>query len=255
MPTPSIGRETFPWAWYKLCQLWIIVAVGSLVMVMVVWIMIFIENTHCFQTTMHHYMGNTEARYGGDINSGYVDLTNIPKHLGGVVFTAIFDLAMLMFCAIALASEVYWKYAMGRQVLQMYYSDGLYDDAKFEKLKYLFLIANAFLKLFIVAATGSESWYGLNPNEASLRTDTFCLYATFILLGSIPFTIIAQMFNIMELRRGPFNEAQKAMKKDLEAQKAAAAEYKKERDALKKAAEKAAEKAAKKATKENKVGS
>lgn len=53
------------------------------------------------------------------------------------------------------------------------------------------LQANAFLKLFIVAATGSQTYTGLYPDNKQVDTPLFCLYATMILLCSIPLTLIS----------------------------------------------------------------
>lgn len=46
------------------------------------------------------------------------------------------------------------------------------------------------LKLFIVAATGSQSWVGVSADNTGIQTDNdlekFCLYATFTMLCNTP---------------------------------------------------------------------
>lgn len=59
------------------------------------------------------------------------------------------------------------------------------------------LQANAFLKLFIVAATGSQTYTGLYPDNKQVDTPLFCLYATMILLCSIPLTLIALFVSLV----------------------------------------------------------
>lgn len=59
------------------------------------------------------------------------------------------------------------------------------------------LQANAFLKLFVVAATGSQTYTGLYPDNKHVDTPLFCLYATMILLCSIPLTLIALFVSIL----------------------------------------------------------
>ncbi|WVQ80938.1 hypothetical protein IAT38_003045 [Cryptococcus sp. DSM 104549] len=197
MAAEWLGPATFPKLWMYICKLWVIVALGALVMPLVVWIMIFIENTKTFSDTMDHYLGNDQAVYDridGDPNAGYVGDTNIPKHLGGVVFAAALDVAMWVLILLSICADLFWKFPVCKQFLDAFWTAGLQDGRGLPEIEYYFLVANAFLKLFIVAATGSQTYTGLYPDNDQVDTPLFCLYATMILLGTIPFTIIALFF-------------------------------------------------------------
>ncbi|RXK39077.1 hypothetical protein M231_03582 [Tremella mesenterica] len=202
------GKSFFPRIWMMLCNLWLIVAVGALVMNFVVWLMIIIKNTRIFQDELGTYLGNDKALYGGSPESGYVDNTNIPKHLGGVVFAAVLAIAMMIFILIALAADVFIKTEVAVKFLSAFFTDGLYTtETDLLKIEFFFLIANAFLKLFIVVVTGSESYIGLETVGApEIDTPLFCLYAVMILLGSIPITVIAEIFIISDKRRPAANK-------------------------------------------------
>ncbi|KAK4689396.1 hypothetical protein P7C73_g705, partial [Tremellales sp. Uapishka_1] len=183
-----INGRSFPDLWMSICKLWMIVAVGALIMPAIVWILIFTENTHTFQEVMGHYLGNNLWDYPGDPGCGYVDATNIPKHLGGVVFTAVFDLGMLTLIFLSICADLFWRFEILHHILEAFWAVGVWDDRDLLSIEYFFLIANAFLKLFIVAATGSQTYTGIYPDFKGLDTPLFCLYATMILLCSIPFT-------------------------------------------------------------------
>ncbi|WWC58159.1 uncharacterized protein I303_100695 [Kwoniella dejecticola CBS 10117] len=224
MAVSFVGRGMWPKIFLKICKLWVyIVAVGCLVMPLVVWIIIFIENTKCFSDTMGHYLGNDQWVYDqmdGDPNAGYVGNTNIPKHLGGPVFAAAFDVAMWIIILIAICADLFWKFPICRQFLESMWADGLYytPDKTFKDIEFFFLVANAFLKIFIVVATGSQTYTGLYPkqDEPQLDTPLFCLYATLCLAGSIPFTIIALFYILHGMKM-------KEYKDELAAAEAAAA--------------------------------
>ncbi|WWD22536.1 hypothetical protein CI109_107029 [Kwoniella shandongensis] len=186
-----LGPTLFPRILMHIIRLWFVVALGCLIMVLIVWIMIFIENTKTFSDTMHHYLGNDQNVYDSfdyDHNAGYVSNTNIPKHLGGVVFTSLFDVAMWFFVLIAMASDLFWRFPICKDFLETFWTSGLYDTRGFVDIEFFFIFANAFLKLFIVAATGSQTYVGIYPNNEHVDTPLFCLYATMCLAGSIPFT-------------------------------------------------------------------
>ncbi|ORX34824.1 hypothetical protein BD324DRAFT_683260 [Kockovaella imperatae] len=200
-------------ALYWLCLLWMIVAIGALVMVITVWVMIIAQDLDVFHDTMGYYLGNDILRYPpGDPNNGYVDNTNIPKHLGGAVFATVFGIAMIIFCLFALAGDIFWRFPYARQWLVWTAALGLQTADDLTKYEYVFLWANALLKLFIVTATGSKAWSGLNPNHPDLRTPTFALYATFILLGSIlvTFAVEATLIKWHKNEEWAASEAEKA---------------------------------------------
>ena len=48
------------------------------------------------------------------------------------------------------------------------------------------------LKFFIVAATGAQSWIGVNADERGVQTDDnleqYCLYVTYMMLVNVPFS-------------------------------------------------------------------
>ncbi|CAD6587921.1 MAG: hypothetical protein TREMPRED_004891 [Tremellales sp. Tagirdzhanova-0007] len=206
---PLLGRNTLPRLWIYICKVWIWIAAGSLIMPFIVWLFILGENLHVYRDTENSYIGNDAAVYGGDPNAGYVDLTNIPKHLAGVVFAAAFDISMMIFIFVSFCADLFWKFEWCKQVLEMLFAVGLWTGAKITEIEYFCLIANAFLKLFIVAATGAEAFTGLNSGINTVDTPLFCLWAVLILLGSIPFTVIASMFIIQHNKRLDYDEAEK----------------------------------------------
>ncbi|WWC85851.1 uncharacterized protein L201_000718 [Kwoniella dendrophila CBS 6074] len=224
MAVSFLGKGMFPRIWLQICHLWVYVGLGCLVMPLVVWIIIFIENTKCFAETMDHYLGNDQRvydRFDGDPYAGYVKGTNIPKHLGGPVFAAAFDVSMWIFILIAICADLFWKFPICKQFLESFWAEGLYEDRKFIDIEFFFLIANAFLKIFIVTATGSQTYTGLYPKQDDPKVDTplFCLYATMCLLVSIPFTIIAHFFILHGMKMKEYKDEVKAAE---EAAKAAA---------------------------------
>ncbi|WVR03577.1 hypothetical protein IAU60_000569 [Kwoniella sp. DSM 27419] len=225
----KIGRDTFPRLWLMLCKLWVLVAIGALIMPLVVWVMIFIENTQTFSETMGHYLGNDQRVYDQidlDPNAGYVGKTNIPKHLAGVVFAAAFDVGMWILIVIAMCADLFWKIPMCKQLLEAFWTDGLYDERKLVDVEFYFLIANAFLKLFIVAATGAQTYTGLQPDthdSPPVDTPLFCLYATMILLGSIPITIIALFYILHNMKMREYRDELAAAEAARKAAKAKAA--------------------------------
>ncbi|WRT63804.1 uncharacterized protein IL334_000729 [Kwoniella shivajii] len=232
MALEFVGRGMWERLVHKICKIWMIIAAGALVMPLVVWILIFIENTKCFSETMGHYLGNDQRVYDqmdGDHNAGFVGNTNIPKHLGGVVFAAAFDVAMWMFIIISMCADLFWKFPLCRRFLESMWADGLYETRKYVDIEFYFLMANAFLKLFIVAATGSQTYIGLYPKQDDPQLDTplFCLYATMILLGSIPFTIIALFYILHNMKRIEYVNELKAAEEAAAAAKAAAKAAKK----------------------------
>ncbi|WVN89221.1 uncharacterized protein L203_104439 [Cryptococcus depauperatus CBS 7841] len=211
--TSWLGEKTFPNLFLKICKLWMIVAVGALVMPLIVWIMIFIENTKTFNDTMHHYLGNDQRIYDrmdNDHNAGYVGNTNIPKHLGGVVFAAVFDVAMWILIIIAACSDLFWRFPICKQLIDAFHAPGLYDTRGHGEIEYFFLVANVFLKLFIVAATGSQTYTGLYPDNNQVDTPLFCLYAVMILLASTIFTLPALMFLLQDLKKQEKQQSSKA---------------------------------------------
>ncbi|ORY29311.1 hypothetical protein BCR39DRAFT_532250 [Naematelia encephala] len=159
------------------------------------------ENLHKFQTE-GHYLGNDVATYGGDPNNGYVEATNIPKHLGGAIFAAAFDVSMMIIIVLSMCADVFWRFKFTRGILEMFFVTGLYAGEHHTHVEYFFVIANAFLKIFICAATGAETFTGLRPQNSAVDTNLFCLYAVLILLCSIPLTIIATMFSIQGIKVG-----------------------------------------------------
>ncbi|OXB38211.1 hypothetical protein J007_02007 [Cryptococcus neoformans] len=259
MTADWLGPRTFPNLWMKACKLWVIVALGALIMPLIVWIMIFIENTKTFSDTMNHYLGNDQSVYDrmdGDPNAGYVGNTNIPKHLGGVVFAAAFDISMWVIIVIAACADLFWRFPICKQLIDAFYAQGLHDTRGLVDIEFYFLVvcplffspsvnsntfitlpiffylhfnfifnfnpslpfhvhwaiplqANAFLKLFIVAATGSQTYTGLYPDNKQVDTPLFSLYATMILLCSIPLTLIALFFILHAMKREEYAAAQK----------------------------------------------
>ncbi|WVQ76130.1 hypothetical protein IAR50_005776 [Cryptococcus sp. DSM 104548] len=204
MTAEWLGPRTFPSLWMRICQLWTIVALGALIMPLIVWIMIFIENTKTFADTMHHYLGNDQSRYDqfdGDSGAGYVSDTNIPKHLGGVIFAAGLDVAMWVLILISACADLFWRFPIAKQFIGAFYAQGLYDEKGLVEIEFFFLVANAFLKLFIVVATGSQTYTGLYPDNNQVDTPLFCLYAVMILLCSIPFTLIALFYILHGVKR------------------------------------------------------
>ncbi|KAK8845587.1 hypothetical protein IAR55_006303 [Kwoniella newhampshirensis] len=199
----------FPRMLMLIVRLWFIVALGCLVMVLIVWLMIFIENTKTFKDTMHHYLGNDQRVYDtfdGDHGAGYVANTNIPKHLGGIVFTSLFDIAMMVFIPLAACSDLFWRFPFCKQILEDFWTAGLYDTRGFVDIEFFFVFANAFLKLFIVAATGSQTYTGIYPDNSHVDTPLFCLYATLCLAGSIPFTIISHIMVLHQMKRKEYKD-------------------------------------------------
>ncbi|KAK6905256.1 hypothetical protein I204_08088 [Kwoniella mangroviensis CBS 8886] len=225
MAASFVGRGMFPKLWILICKLWVyIVSIGCLIMPLAVWVMIFIQNTKTFADTMDHYLGNDQKvydRFDGDPNAGYVGNTNIPKHLGGPVFAAIFDVAMWIFIVIAMCADLFWKFPICKQFLESVWTDGLYEDLKFIDVEFFFLVANAFLKLFIVAATGAQTYTGLKPNQDDPKIDTplFCLYATLCLAVSIPFTLIALFYIIHGMKMREYKDELKAAEEAAKAKK------------------------------------
>ncbi|OWZ48537.1 hypothetical protein C349_02156 [Cryptococcus neoformans var. grubii Br795] len=212
MTADWLGPRTFPNLWMKACKLWVIVALGALIMPLIVWIMIFIENTKTFSDTMNHYLGNDQSVYDrmdGYPNAGYVGNTNIPKHLGGVVFAAAFDISMWVIIVIAACADLFWRFPICKQLIDAFYAQGLHDTRGLVDIEFYFLVANAFLKLFIVAATGSQTYTGLYPDNKQVDTPLFSLYATMILLCSIPLTLIALFFILHAMKREEYAAAQK----------------------------------------------
>ncbi|ODN79077.1 hypothetical protein L198_07961 [Cryptococcus wingfieldii CBS 7118] len=204
LPSKWLGPRTFPDLWMRVCKLWTIVALGALIMPLVVWIMIFIENTKTFADTMDHYLGNDQSRYDqidGDSEAGYVGNTNIPKHLGGVIFAAGLDVAMWLIILISACADLFWRFPIAKQFIDAFYANGLYDEKGLVEIEFFFLVANAFLKLFIVVATGSQTYTGLYPDNNQVDTPLFCLYAVMILLCSIPFTLIALFYILHGIKR------------------------------------------------------
>ncbi|GFZ51980.1 hypothetical protein JCM24511_09750 [Saitozyma sp. JCM 24511] len=271
----QIDGQTLPKIWIYICQLWIFVAVGALIMPLIAWILIFAENIDTYHKTMRCGFGKWLAEIRADLylgndmsvydtfsppsDSGYVNETNIPKHLGGAVFASCLDFAMIIMILISLASEVLyvalplhtgfggtdadfpasWKFPFAKNVLLMMWTPGLWNEANMDAIEYFFLIANAFLKIFIVAVTGAQTYTGLTPNSpGGVDTPLFCLYATMILLGSIPLTIIAQMFVLQSAKHAAWGGIR--AKQDEEMKAAAKAEGVKE--GQKAAAEAAAKK-------------
>ncbi|WVQ91590.1 hypothetical protein IAS59_005391 [Cryptococcus gattii] len=211
MTADWLGPRTFPNLWMKVCKLWVIVALGALIMPLIVWIMIFIENTKTFSDTMHHYLGNDQSVYDQmdqDPDAGYVGNTNIPKHLGGVIFTAALDIAMWVIIIIAACADLFWRFPICRQLIDAFHAQGLHNTKGLVDIEFFFLVANAFLKLFIVAATGSQTYTGLYPDNKQVDTPLFCLYATMILLCSIPLTLIALFFILHAMKREEYAAAQ-----------------------------------------------
>ncbi|WVF65949.1 hypothetical protein IAT40_000687 [Kwoniella sp. CBS 6097] len=194
MAMSFVGPTMFPRIFIFLCKIWVIVALGALVMPLAVWIMIFIQNTQTFAETMGHYMGNDQRVYDqmdNNPDAGYVSNTNIPKHLAGVIFAAAFDVGMWILILISMAADLFWKFDLMKRFLEAFWVTGLYDERKFVEMEFFFIIANAFLKLFIVAATGAQTYTGLVPDmndSPAIDTPLFCLYAVMILLCSIPLT-------------------------------------------------------------------
>ncbi|RSH82797.1 hypothetical protein EHS25_005787 [Saitozyma podzolica] len=238
----QIDGQTLPKIWIYICHLWIFVAVGALIMPLIAWILIFAENIDTYHKTMHLYLGNDMSVYdtfSPPSDSGYVNETNIPKHLGGAVFASCLDFAMIIMILISLASELFWKFPFAKNVLLMMWTPGLWNEANMDAIEYFFLIANAFLKIFIVAVTGAQTYTGLTPDTpGGVDTPLFCLYATMILLGSIPLTIIAQMFVLQSAKHAAWGGIR--AKQDEEMKAAAKAEGVKE--GQKAAAEAAAKK-------------
>nr|XP_019014534.1 uncharacterized protein I206_00616 [Kwoniella pini CBS 10737]OCF53315.1 hypothetical protein I206_00616 [Kwoniella pini CBS 10737] len=257
MATSFVGRGMWPKIWLWICKGWVyIVAVGCLIMNLIVWIIIFIENTKCYTEKMDQYLGNDQRVYDridGDPNARYVANTNIPKHLGGPVFAAAFDVAMWMFILIAICADLFWRIPFCRRILGKFiifkfisfsklslanyefallkesmWTNGLYysPEQKFIDIEFFFLVASAFLKIFIVVATGSQTYTGLYPKQDQPQLDTplFCLYATLCLAISIPFTIIALFYILHGMKM-------KEYKDELAAAEAAAKEKKKKESA------------------------
>ncbi|WWC66804.1 uncharacterized protein I206_100711 [Kwoniella pini CBS 10737] len=232
MATSFVGRGMWPKIWLWICKGWVyIVAVGCLIMNLIVWIIIFIENTKCYTEKMDQYLGNDQRVYDridGDPNARYVANTNIPKHLGGPVFAAAFDVAMWMFILIAICADLFWRIPFCRRILESMWTNGLYysPEQKFIDIEFFFLVASAFLKIFIVVATGSQTYTGLYPKQDQPQLDTplFCLYATLCLAISIPFTIIALFYILHGMKM-------KEYKDELAAAEAAAKEKKKKESA------------------------
>lgn len=141
LTTDWLGPRTFPNLWMKVCKLWVIVALGALVMPLIVWIMIFIENTKTFSDTMNHYLGNDQSVYDrmdGDPDAGYVGNTNIPKHLGGVVFAAAFDIAMWVIIIIAACADLFWRFPICKQLIDAFYAQGLHDAKGLVDIEFFF---------------------------------------------------------------------------------------------------------------------
>lgn len=151
MTADWLGPRTFPNLWMKACKLWVIVALGALIMVCSLansyhpyistdtisddslwlsgswslsktqrlsatpWVRppcikagrYVLVLTSCIGTD--HYLGNDQSVYDrmdGDPNAGYVGNTNIPKHLGGVVYVVSSSPITLHFSAFFFTKEL-----------------------------------------------------------------------------------------------------------------------------------------------------
>ncbi|KAI9635765.1 uncharacterized protein MKK02DRAFT_33116 [Dioszegia hungarica] len=202
------GEATFRKLLLLVAQIWTWVTIGTHVMMMVLWVMVFVQNIDVFKKVNDRYIGNDHNRYDaldGNIGSGYVANTNMPKQLGGAVyvfgipfFASMFAISMWGFILIAAAADVAWRWPSVQRFLLMWHTPGLWSNKNLDELDYYFIFANCFLKLFIVVATGSTSWRGLYPNNPQIDTEVYCLYATFIYLVNI----LANIAAAVQLRLG-----------------------------------------------------
>nr|BAJ88848.1 predicted protein [Hordeum vulgare subsp. vulgare] len=141
---------------------------------------------------------------------GYVQMTNVPKHLGSVVWSAgwqifiIIAALIIIFADLALAlpnnNNICWR------IVKSLWLDGMtYDQKTAQADPYgqygasgqttpkpipFFLGALAFFKVFLTFGFLSQSFYGLDTGEdpwgekTGPDTQLFCLWAGFILAGS-----------------------------------------------------------------------
>ncbi|OCF38629.1 hypothetical protein I317_07598 [Kwoniella heveanensis CBS 569] len=162
-----LGKETFPTIWIYICLFFNIVGLLAVILLIVAEFIVLVNDFHNY---VSQYGYRYPARgYQGENGCGYVIFTNAPKHMGSAVWMLLYQLSIIILLTLVLASDLAWRASgynqWGGRWISAFYAGGLVDGEHNPGLFY-YVVANAFLKAFIVILYMNQSFYGMRGHTS-----------------------------------------------------------------------------------------
>ncbi|RXK39102.1 hypothetical protein M231_03607 [Tremella mesenterica] len=180
-----LGRETFPTIWLFICLIFNWIGILALLMLAIAELVIIVNNWKTYHDT-YGYKYPASGYIGGS-TCGFVEYTNAPKHLGSILWTLAYQVSIIIFALMAIASDFAWRNASynkyGQKFVQSFYAEGIMTGERDKKTRLPFyVVANAWLKFFITILYMQQTFYGLRGGSHS---PSDCLAASSVTSGSV----------------------------------------------------------------------
>ncbi|KAH8079269.1 hypothetical protein HD553DRAFT_363160 [Filobasidium floriforme] len=167
-----------PRFWIMICRIWCFISVLIMILVIVAESIILNNSMQRY----HDIYGNSYPSRGYDRDpsgpqSGYVALTNVPKHVGSLVFSSAFQVSLILFAAFVGLGDLALVYKSpdngAYRGMQTFKGTHLSAPLRYEDTykprqsirEPFFIVGLSLLKLFIGCAYMSQSFYGISTGD------------------------------------------------------------------------------------------